>query len=351
MNKLNKIVLSILASAFLFSTANAGDLSVTGGVTATWGKGEDSSGLGISNELDFSASGELDNGVTWNWQTQLDDAGTVNDDTSLVFGTSMGKVALNISEGGLASKYGYGVGAMGAGSDYSAPATVEHGVNTDAYNNVQYHTPAGLLPFGLTAKVAFVPNLSDAQGASAKSVGTIETKAVGDSASHVRVDASPIEGLTIGADYATVSGAEKNSSGNAIRYKQESAGAYAKFVTGPFTIGVSKSGYQPSEALAGANTVGTVNYETDSYGVMFAVNDNLTVSYSQEKSTKHTGSVLGVTASRTAATDVEYEIDHIQAAYVVGGATFGLAIADASNVGYASGRNTTTYIASMAIAF
>ena len=29
-------------------------------------------GLGISNELTFSASGELDNGYTWNYAMELD---------------------------------------------------------------------------------------------------------------------------------------------------------------------------------------------------------------------------------------------------------------------------------------
>ncbi len=35
-------------------------------------------------------------------------------------------------------------------------------------NNVQYHTPAGLLPFGITAKVAYAPNLSEGEGTSTK---------------------------------------------------------------------------------------------------------------------------------------------------------------------------------------
>lgn len=346
MKKITKTLLVMLmTSVFSFSTVTAGELSVTGGVTATWGMGEDSSGLGVSNELDFNASGELDNGITWKWQTQLDDAGTVNDDTSLVLGTSFGNVALMISEGGLASKYGYGVGAMGPGSDYSATATVNHGKNIDSYNNVQYHTPAGLLPLGLTAKVAYAPNLSDTQGASAKSKGTVETNAVGSDATHYRVDASPIDGLSIGADYAVADGGANE------RYKQESAGAYAKYVTGPVTIGFSRSGYQPFEAKGAANTVGAVSYETDSYGIMFAVNENLTVSYSEENSTKRTSSVLGTTASRTAAVESEMEMQHIQAAYTIGGATLGVAINDTDNDGYKAGKQSKQTIFSLAIAF
>ena len=34
-------------------------------------------GIGISNELNFTASGELDNGFTWKYHTELDPAAAV----------------------------------------------------------------------------------------------------------------------------------------------------------------------------------------------------------------------------------------------------------------------------------
>jgi len=260
-------------------------------------------------------------------------------------GTPYGTVGFFISEGGLASKYAYGAGALAAGSDYSAPATVNFGVNSDAYNNVQYHLPQGLLPFGITAKVAYAPNLSDGEGSSTKATGTVETRAAGADFTQYRVDASPIEGLTIGADYATV-----GSTLTTIKYAQESAGAYAKYVAGPITIGYSKAGYQPSYLKAA--TTGALSYETDSYGIKFAVNENLTVSYGEEKSTKRTSSfIVATSGSRTAATETDYEIEHIQAAYVIGGATLGVAIADAKNSGYSAGENAKSTIFSIAMAF
>jgi hypothetical protein len=345
MKKLTKLALVILTSgSFIFSSVLAGELSVTGSVVASYGKGEASSGIGVSNELDFNASGELDNGITWKWQAQLDNAAANNDDGQLTMGTPYGTIGFFITEGGLASKYAYGAGALAAGSDYSAPADIEWGVNTDTYNNVQYHTPAGLLPLGLTIKAAYVPNLSAGEGQSAKSTGAIETKAVGDSLSHYRVDATPIEGLTIGADYSKASGVLTTN-----RYEQESAGAYAKYIAGPVTIGYSKTGYQPS-TLKSADT-GVVTYETDSYGIKFAVNENLTVSYGEEKSTKRTSSTLDLDSARTAATETDYEIEHIQAAYVIGGATLGVAIADAKNTGYTAGKDQKQTIFSIAMAF
>jgi hypothetical protein len=65
MNKISKIFFGILASALLISPSYAGEMTVTGGATATYAtNGDDASAgknLGIANELDFTASGELDN--------------------------------------------------------------------------------------------------------------------------------------------------------------------------------------------------------------------------------------------------------------------------------------------------
>ena len=350
MKKLKKLALVILtAGSFSFSSVVAGELSVTGGVTATYGMGEASSGLGISNELTFGAAGELDNGFTWSYAMELDTGASTgpnmnNDDTALVIGTPFGNLGVFIHEGGLASKYAYGAGALAAGSDYSAPADIEFGVNIDSYNNVQYHTPADLLPFGITAKVGYAPNLSDTQSASAKSKGTVESKATGDDLTHFRIDASPIAGLTVGADYSTVSGTLATT-----RYKQESAGAYAKYVAGPLTVGFSRTGYQPT--VAKTTTTGSLSYETDSYGIKFAVNENLTISYGEEKSTKRLSSTLNQRAARTVGSETDYEVEHIQAAYVIGGATLGIAIADGKNVNYSTGRQDKQTIFSLAMAF
>ena len=343
MKKLKKLALVILtAGSFSFSSVVAGELSVTGGVTATYGMGEASSGLGVSNELTFSAAGELDNGFTWKYAMELDNAAMNNDDTALVLGTPYGNVGVFISEGGLSSKYAYGAGALAAGSDYSSPSDITWGANIDSYNNVQYHTPAGLLPFGVTAKVGYAPNLSDTEGQSAKSKGVVETAAVGGSLTQYRIDASPVEGLTVGADYA-----KANDTLLVTKYAQESASAYAKYAAGPVTIGFSRTGNQPTKT-----TGATVTYETDAYGIKFAVNENLTISYGEEKSTKRTSSTLAAAgAARTAATETDYEIEHIQAAYVIGGATLGIAIADGKDVAYTPGRQDKQTIFSLAMAF
>ena len=128
MTKISKLFV-VIASSLLVSFASvAGELSVTGSAKASYlvnggGGNNDNKGLGVSNELKFSASGELDNGYTWNYHMELDPNGggtTDADDSSLTINTNgMGTIGIFDSEGGLSTELAYGVGALGTGVDYA----------------------------------------------------------------------------------------------------------------------------------------------------------------------------------------------------------------------------------------
>jgi hypothetical protein len=68
MKKMMKTLFVSIASLSLMISAKAGELTVNGSAkmtyNATSGQNVDN-GIGISNELNFCASGELDNGYTW----------------------------------------------------------------------------------------------------------------------------------------------------------------------------------------------------------------------------------------------------------------------------------------------
>ena len=354
MNKITKLFLVILSAVSMHVYANAGELTVTGGATATMVQGNDHSAhgkaLGVSNEIDFTATGELDNGFSWKWQAQMDGATNLNDDTRLEVGTPYGTVAMYISEGDLSSKLGYGIGAMGVGSDYTGPTSVLWGATMNSYNNIGYSSPAGLLPYGMTVKAAYAPNLASTQGSSAKADGTATTTAsdnIGDSAQAFRVDFVPQDGLKIGADYMTTKGGEA-----ATRYNQASGGAYVQYKVGAYTIGAARAVNQPDEDYAATiGSDGSVHYVTDQYGVQFAVNDAISVSYSEERSTKENSTTLSGAGVRTQVANVDMKVKHYQAAYVVGGATLGLAIAEASDSDYVANRKENTTTLSVAMAF
>ena len=92
MKNIIKSLIVMLSSISLFASANAGELSVSGTAKATYnvysGNSATGKGLGITNELNFTASGELDNGYTWSYSMELDpdavaaaDGAAQNDDT------------------------------------------------------------------------------------------------------------------------------------------------------------------------------------------------------------------------------------------------------------------------------
>jgi hypothetical protein len=349
MKKITKLFLVILSAASLNLSAFAGDLNVTGGVTATITQGNGDSlqgkGLGISNELAFNANGEVTSGYTWKWQMELDGASTANDDTRLELTTpSAGTFAMYISEGDLSSKLGYGIGAMGVGSDYTntySTATGNNiwGKNISSYNNIQYHTPADLLPIGTSIKIGYAPNLSSAAGSSAKDGGAQETKAKGDSVAQYKVTMAPVDGLSVGGDYMIYSGGVKST------YDESSGGLFAKYALGAFTVGGATTRYEP--AKLSTQTTGTVNYESKMYGVQFAVNDALSISYSKERFDKKTSKYNESDAN----VEDKMSSEHVQAAYVIGGATLGIAVIETDDVNFVKEKSAKKTTFSVALAF
>jgi hypothetical protein len=100
MKNIAKILFVAITSLSLMLTAKAGELTVNGTAKATYNATsgqEKDNGLGISNELNFTAAGELDNGFTWSYSMELDPntgsaaggetpGAAVNDDTVISLG-------------------------------------------------------------------------------------------------------------------------------------------------------------------------------------------------------------------------------------------------------------------------
>jgi hypothetical protein len=352
MKKISKLLVGILFSALVIAPSYAGEMTVTGGATATYSIGGDDSGsgknLGISNELDFTANGELDNGYTWKYQVQLDGASTANDDTRLEIGTDMGTIGLYVSEGGM-SKELHGVGALGAGFDYHSPASgtagaFKTGYDVDGYSNIQYHTPSGMLPFGAQVKLGYVPDLNDTTLMSAKENNSNPaSQATGRNLTQASITASPIDGLSLQGDIAQTS----NETGVAVSVEEGiSANLGAKYTIGQITVGYIEGGYQPAVA-SGEITY----YENKFMGIQFDVNDSLSLSYNVDQSNKNVRAAVAVGATAGTKTENEMEQKSIQVAYTTGGATIGIAQAEVSNSDYTAGKGENQTIVSLAVAF
>ena len=352
MKNISKLLVGILFSALVMAPSYAGEMTVTGGATATYSIGGDDSGsgksLGISNELDFTASGELDNGYTWKYQVQLDGSSTANDDTRLEIGTDMGTIGFYVSEGGMRKSL-HGVGALGSGFDYHSPASgtsgaFQTGYNVDGYSNIQYHSPADMLPFGIKIGLGYVPDMNDTTLLSAKETNSNPASHnKGRNLTQGNFTMSPIDGLTLQGDIAQTS----NETGVAISVEEGiSANLGGKYTMGPVTVGYVEGGYQPAVA-AGELTY----YENTYMGIQFDVNDSISVSYNVDESDKNVRAKVANGSSAGTKTTTSMEQKSIQLAYTTGGATIGIAQADVDNSDYTAGKEESQTIVSLAVAF
>ena len=362
MKNILKIALVMLTTVS-FTAAQAGDLSVTGTAKASYtitssdsstGAVNSAKGLGVANEFDLSASGELDNGFTWSYQTQIDNA-TVQDDGKLTITTPYGTAGIFISEGGLEKSKAAAVTANGdraSDSGYGEGMVEEHSIGD--LNNIQYHLPADLLPFGITAKIAYAPDTTAAANNSVNSQGGRSTGAavatttvtaadqvtngLGTTMTSYQVVAAPIDGLEVGASYSEFGGT--NLTEHAAQ-KPESGSAYAKYTYGSATVAYGQA--KIAHAMATAATDFIEQTENTKMSLSVLVNDDLSVSYSQEESTAH---------HKTAATvDVELESSSIAAAYTMGGMTIAVAMVDHQNVGYVANKDVSSTVFNVTMAF
>jgi len=350
MKNITKLVLVLFTSSLLSLNAFAGELTVTGTAKVSYSMGgadkDASKGIGISNEIGLGASGELDNGYTWNYALALDPnaGGTIdNDDQTLTLTTPYGTIGAFVSAGGLSTELSYGIGANGVGHDYSSPMTFYYGSDVSDYSNVQYHTPAGMLPFGISAKIGYVPNMSNtADSQDFKSAGAVEGLANnGADATMVQLTASPIDGLSVGGDYF-------QTDGGAYKQTPTAGNVFAKYTYGPVTVGIHRGQYDVGLT---AKKDAVTKYENASMGIQFAVNDQLSISYQVEKSEAFTTAAIAAGATSTVKTGVESELKSIQAAYNIGGATVGVTRTEVSKSDYSDPNDEAITLLTLAMAF
>ncbi len=342
MKNIAKILFVVISSLSLMLTAKAGELTVNGSAKATYnatsGQQKDN-GLGISNELNFTASGEMDNGFTWSYSMELDpdetDSGQANnDDTQIKIGMNdLGTVKLCVSECGNNAKYAFDASAYGKMSDTGLSEGIVYPDDEGSYASLQYHTPE--LPFGTTASIAHGNQKSDGQSVNKQATS-------GDSGTFVSLVTKPIDGLTISASAYEVNDYDDNT--DDFGDQAEEGGAYGiKYSAGNLTVGYGKSFKAPASTSITDGGTTVEYYENTGYSIGYAVNDGLSVSYTSE-----TGEANYQTSSTT---NYDIEMDSVQVAYSLGGATLSIARTDYENIGYADGVDATDTIIAMTFAF
>lgn len=361
MKNIIKIAVAIL-SALSFSFANAGELTVTGTAKASYtivssdsasSNQEKAKGLGVANEFNLGAGGELDNGMTWGYNINIDGA-TVQDDGGLWLGTPYGKIAINISQGGLEqSKFAALTATGNRGSDSGFGEDMFEEWSAGDGNNISYTLPAGLLPFGIGGSVAYLPDTTAADNSSVNKVGGAATGAItapndlgavytsgsianaGRTMTQYTLSAAPIEGLSLAASYEDFGGSTGDTG-----QKAEGGSWGAKYAMGNVQVAYGRS----YVALPNAKTAATYEFVLGTkYSALIAVNDQLSVSYGVEKS--EATHMLATTA------DVEQEVTQIAAAYTTGGLTLALSMNDYENVSYTANKDAKSTVFNVSVAF
>ena len=177
MKTIMKTLFVSIASLSLMFSVNAGELTVHGTAKATYhvthGSQSDNT-IGVTNELNFKASGEMDNGFGWAYNMALDPttSGTassttvpasgaaLNDDTSIVVTMNdLGTAKICVSTCGNSKEYAFDQSAYVAMSDTGLSEGIVYPISASSYASLQYHTPE--LPFGTTGHVAYGQSKAD----------------------------------------------------------------------------------------------------------------------------------------------------------------------------------------------
>ena len=306
---IKKVGLTALAGSLVAASAYAGEMSVAGSASlnvehTNGGAANSGKTFSMGNQLTFSGSGELDNGLTVSLSFVLDQ----NDDATLASGntksenngTPFDSHSVTISseslgtlkfsgEGGSSATTAADTTAAGDIWDSFDGATTVHPTGVGTGDNMMMYTTPSIMD-GLSLSASYLPT-----GAAAES-------AVGYSATYTGV-----EGLSL--TYASGDGTSADTSADALK---------ASYAYGPVTVAYSNYEY---------DTTGTTSDDdTTSYKVSYTVSDEISVSYGSE------------TVERPGkAEDGEYS--SISASYTAGGMTITAAMQDAENM---DGTTTAT---------
>ena len=301
MNNFKKVGLTALAGSLIATSAFAGSMSVSGGADISMANQSNySSGNSFSSgdSLNFSGSGELDNGMVVTSKVEID--GGTYDDRSVVIafpemGTltfqQSGSTAMSAVDDVMPTAYdaSWDVLGHGATATTKVPGLADKESAIGGFttgNNFFYSAPE--LVEGLGVNLSYTPS------------GTGRP----DGSVSYALAYTGVDGLTIG--YAEDDNGLKGTS------KIETETMYAKYAFGSFTVGV-----QSSEQDGGnAND----DDEFSAHGITYQVTDDLTIGY--HASEREFG-------DKTA----DQETKSVQAAYTMGGMTIKAQSVSADNQG------------------
>ena len=327
MNNFKKVGLTALASSLVAVSAQAGELTVTGGANITLKSGAAASshnvsgrGIGTDKDVAFKGTGELDNGTSFTVFTATNDSQTDLTSGYISIATpSFGSFLMGNHSGAAHYKYDEEVPtAYEQLSDPSGNLMPANKVGDFMDNNhITYTSPAfDLGGASITFDLGYASDANDTETGDGGVPGE-GTYGTGQEAGvTIKYDA-----LQLGVYGAERENPTKTNGTTQDAVQDEFNGVwYVKYSMGPVSIGYSES-YLDSgvseTATVGTTTAKTLRtsggiFEGQQIGIAFNVNDNLSISYSESTETYNA-------QSEAANQDVDQETDAIQVAYSMGG--------------------------------
>jgi outer membrane protein OmpU len=348
-----KITKILVALSFLFATSvHAGELTVTGNMQATWHTGSglgtaaasdggnNGNPLGMDRELKFAGTTELDNGMTVSVMQDTTDALAFGD-SLITFGNVMGLVDIYVGSDG---------DPVDAIDDVTPTAFEEaNGAGSGTYVDVNGNagqTGVGIkfsLPMLGTVNTKYYPKIDGSENAD-KASSANANAGVGSAFSLSTVTSlgdvyGALDGATLRVGYAE---SEVHTLANTSdAYDATMALNYAY---GPLSLGYQKQVASLGDPVGTVATTDEIFYKNDIYGVAYAINDALSISYNKFESYRHSTG-----AATTASSDqdtVAYNIG-----YTIGGMTIGFQDASTDNANFVTGNEDNTKTLSVAVAF
>ena len=237
MNTFKKVGLTALAGSLIATSAFAGSMSVTGsaGISLNNTSNRDQgNSFSSGDSLNFSGSGELDNGMVITTKQEID-GGNLDDRSVVIALPDAGTLTFHAHGGGTAmsaiddvmpTAYGESWDVIGSTAETTAGQASKEGAIGGFGTNNSFMYAAPEMVEGLGVTVSYVPS------GAARPDGSVS----------YALSYTGVEGLTIGY------GADDN--GLSGTSKLETTTMYAKYAFGSFTVGVQESEQDQSAATA-----------------------------------------------------------------------------------------------------
>jgi hypothetical protein len=336
-----KITKILVALSFLFaiSTAQAGEMTVTGSMQATYQSESDATTgnpLGMDREITFSGSTELDNGISMSVMQDFGDDGAFGNG-KITFGNVGGMVDIYVGTDG---------SEIDAVDDITPNAFEEANATSGTYQDVgglADEMGIGIkmtLPIIGSVSGQYVPKADGGENADKAASG--DTNGSVGSGSELVIKTAlgdlPVVGGFLGGNTLTMGYAEEevstiNATSDRLEGTVALTGSY-----GNFSYGYQKDFVEPGQTTA---TAATDYYVIDQIGLAYAVNDALTISYQVADSRKKTAQ----------GESIKTEAEGFSAAYTMGGMTIAYVNNDADNANYTDGADRSAQQVVLSVAF